>query len=114
MAIAAAAVNQFQTVTQVVGINTTEVYQAPIGFVGIVLLAQCTNSGTETETFNLGFRRENQPDIELIKAIPIPPDESASLLNGKLVLETGDKLVTFGSTTTDLKFVLSVLETTNI
>ena len=81
MAIAAAAVNQFQTVTQIVGINTTEVYEAPIGFVGIVLLAQCTNTGTETETFNLGFRRENENDIELIKAIPIPPDESASLLN---------------------------------
>lgn len=114
MAIAAAAVNQFQTVTQLVGINTTEVYEAPIGFVGIVLLAQTTNIGTETQTFSLGFRRQDQDDIELIKSIPIPADESASLLNGKLVLETGDKLVTVGSTTTDLKFVLSVLETTNI
>jgi hypothetical protein len=114
MAIAAAAVNQFKTVTQIVGINTTEVYEAPIGFVGIVLLAQTTNISTETETFTLGFRREGQDDVDLIKSIPIPADETAALLSGKLVLETGDKLVTVGSTTPGLKFLLSVLETTNI
>jgi len=113
MAIAAAAVNQFKTVTQVVATTNTEVYEAPVGFVGVVLLAQCTNMSSDTQTLTLTFRR-GASDTEMLKDFPIPGNETAQLLTGKLVLETGDKLVTIGSTATDLKFITSILETTNI
>lgn len=113
MAIAAAAVNQFQTVTQVVDTSLSEVYEAPVGFVGVVLLAQCTNLSSETQTITFVFRRGGT-DTELLKDFPIPGNETAQLITGKLVLETGDKLVTLGSSATDLKFVTSILETTNI
>ena len=38
MAVAAAAVNNFRTVTKVVGFTTDVVYEAPVGFVGVILL----------------------------------------------------------------------------
>lgn len=43
MAIANAAVNNFRTVTKVVGLSTEVVYEAPVGFVGVTLLAQVAN-----------------------------------------------------------------------
>ncbi len=113
MAVAAAAVNQFQTITHVVGINTVGIYTAPTGYTGVVLLAQCTNLSSDTQTITFVFRRGGT-DTELLKDFPIPGNETAQLITGKLVLETGDKLVTLGSSATDLKFVTSILETTNI
>ena len=50
MAVAAAAVNQFQTITHVVGINTVGIYTAPTGYTGVVLLAQVTNTDSVTKT----------------------------------------------------------------
>ena len=38
MAVAAAAVNTFRTVTKVVGLTTDTIYEAPVGFVGVFLL----------------------------------------------------------------------------
>ena len=50
MAVAAAAVNQFQTITHVVGINTVGIYTAPTGYTGVVLLAQVTITDSVTKT----------------------------------------------------------------
>ena len=53
MAVAAAAVNVFQTITSTVGTSTVGVYTAPIAYTGVVLLAQVTNTGSSTETISL-------------------------------------------------------------
>ena len=37
MALAAAAVNNFKTVTKVVQTTTDVIYEAPVGFVGVIL-----------------------------------------------------------------------------
>ena len=50
MAAASAAVNTFQTVTQTVSTAEAVVYTAPVGYTGVVLLAQCTNMGSTTLT----------------------------------------------------------------
>jgi hypothetical protein len=113
MAVASAAVNSFQTVVQVVQTSAVEVYNAPIGYTGVVLLAQCTNIGSTTHTMTLNFKRDGV-ETPLIKDIPIPANDTVSLLAGKLVLETGDILVTQGSSGTDLRFLTSVLETSNL
>ena len=39
------------------------------------------------------------------------PNDALNLLNGRLVLETGDELVLSGDTTGDVKVVVSILET---
>jgi hypothetical protein len=49
----------------------------------------------------------------MLKEFPIAGSDTANLLSGKLVLESGDKLVLSGSDNTNLKFIASILETLN-
>ena len=113
MAVAAAAVNGFQTITSVVGTSTVGIYTAPVGYTGVVLLSQVTNIGSSTQTISFGHRR-NGLDTEIVKDLAIPANDTANLLPGKLVVETGDILTIVGSTATDLKYISSVLETSNL
>ena len=108
----ALALNVFQTVTSVVSVTPEEVYTAPVGYTGVVLLAQVANIGTTSEDVTLVHRRSST-DTEMLKAYPISASDTANLLSGKLVLESGDKLVLSGSNGTNLKFVASILETLN-
>ncbi len=115
MAIAGAAVNSFKTYTTVVSNTETEVYRSPIGFSAVVLLTQCTNIGSDTQFVNFYYNRF-EPGIgtittELVKNYPIPTNDSSSLINGKLVLQPDDYITISGTTSTDLKFLLSVVET---
>ena len=117
MAVAAAAVNNFRTVTKVVGITTEEIYRAPVGFVGVFLLAQCSNIGTDTQSISFYHNRNvagvGTVTTEILKDFSIPGNDTANLLPGKLVLETDDFITISGSTATDLKFLTSILETSN-
>lgn len=108
----ALALNVFQTVTAVVSTSPTIVYTAPVGYTGVVLLAQVANIGATSSDVTLVHRR-NSTDTEMLKQYPIAGNDTANLLSGKLVLESGDKLVLSGSNGTDLKFVGSILETLN-
>ena len=108
----ALALNVFQTVTAVVSLTESEVYAAPTGYTGVVLLAQIANIGSTTETITLVLRRPAS-DTELLKDFPISGNDTANLLTGKLVLESGDKLVLSGSDASNLKFVTSILESLN-
>jgi hypothetical protein len=108
----ALALNVFQTVTAVVSLTETEVYSAPTGYTGVVLLAQVANIGSTSEDITLVHRRSTT-DTELLKDFPISGNDTANLLTGKLVLESGDKLVLSGSNASNLKFVTSILESLN-
>jgi hypothetical protein len=108
----ALALNVFQTVTAVVDTSPTEVYTAPVGYTGVVLLAQVANIGATSEDVTLIHRR-SATDTEMLKEFPISASDTANLLAGKLVLESGDKLVLSGSDATNLKFIASILETLN-
>jgi hypothetical protein len=108
----ALALNVFQTVTSVVSTSPTEVYSAPVGYTGVVLLAQVANIGGNSADVTLVHRRSST-DTEMLKQYPISSSDTANLLSGKLVLESGDKLVLSGSDGTNLKFVASILETLN-
>ena len=50
---------------------------------------------------------------EILKDFAIPGNDTANLLPGKLVLESGDVLVLSGNNGTNLKFIGSILETLN-
>tara|TARA_R110000772_G_scaffold169355_1_gene281239 strand:+ start:117 stop:446 length:330 start_codon:yes stop_codon:yes gene_type:complete len=108
----ALALNVFQTVTSVVSVTPTVVYTAPVGYTGVVLLAQVANIGATSADITLIHRRSST-DTEMLKQYPISGNDTANLLAGKLVLESGDRLVLSGSNGTDLKFVGSILETLN-
>lgn len=104
--------NVFQTVTAVISISPTEVYTAPVGYTGVVLLAQVANIGATSQDVTMLHRRSST-DTEMLKQYPISGNDTINLLSGKLVLESGDKLVISGSNATNLKFVASILETLN-
>ena len=113
MAVANAPVNLFKTITTEVGITTVGIYTAPIAYTGVILLAQVTNTATETQTVGFGYRR-NGVDTPIVDGLPIPSNDTANLLAGKLVIETGDTLTMVGSTSTGLKYISSILETSNL
>ncbi len=116
MAIANAAVNNFRTVTKVVGVTTEQIYEAPVGFVGVVLLAQCANIGSTAESISLYHNRITgigTVTTELLKDFELPPNDTVNLLAGKLVIETGDTISISGSNDSNLKFLTSILETFN-
>lgn len=103
--------NVFKTVTNVVATTNTEIYTAPVGYSGVVILAQCANiSSTDTHTVTFIHRRSST-DTEIVKDFPVPPNDSVSFLDGRLGLESGDVLVISGGSATDLKFTGSILET---
>jgi hypothetical protein len=112
----ALALNVFQTITTVVSTSPTEIYTAPVGYTGVVLLAQVANIGSNSQDITFSHQRSVvgvAVTTEMLKNYPIPANDTANMLSGKLVLESGDKLVLSGSNGTDLKFIASVLETLN-
>ena len=104
--------NLYQTVTQVVGLNTVGIYTAPVGYSGIILLAQAANIGSDTQTVSFSHKR-SFVTTEIVKDLPIPANDSANLLFGKLILETGDALQIRADNGTNVKFIASILETLN-
>lgn len=112
----ALALNVFKTITSVVGINTVGIYTAPIGYTGVVLLSQCTNIGNTSEDVSFNHKRSIAGiavTTEILKNYPIAGNDTANLLAGKLVLESGDVLEIRGTNSSNLKFIASILETLN-
>jgi len=117
MAIAAAAVNNFRTVSKVVTTTVDEVYRAPIGYVGVFLMAQCVNISADTQQVSFYHNRVvsgiGTITTEIVKDFDIPTKDTANLLSGKLVLETDDFVTINANTNSTLKFLCSVIETSN-
>lgn len=106
--------NVFKTVTKIATTNSVGIYTAPIGYTGVVLLAQATNIGNNTQTVSLSHQRTTvgvAVTTEILKNFPISSSDTANLLSGKLVLESGDSLVFSATSGTDVKFIGSILET---
>ena len=104
--------NVFQTVTHVATTGVVGIYTAPVGYTGVVLLAQAANVGSQTRTISFSHKRSSTT-TEIVKTLPIEASDTANLLPGKLVLETGDSLEVSASAGNDIKFIGSILETLN-
>ena len=50
--------NVFQTVTEVVGTSPVGIYTAPVGYTGVVLLAQCANIGSNSYRIIFSSKRK--------------------------------------------------------
>ena len=109
----ALALNVFQTIPYVAPTGgAVGIYTAPVGYTGVVLLAQAANVGSDTRTVSLSFKR-GSVTTEIVKGLPIEASDTANLLPGKLVLETGDIMMLEANNGSDVKFLGSVLETLN-
>ena len=53
----ALALNVFKTITKVATTNAVGIYTAPVGYTGVVLLAQAANIGSETQTVSFSHQR---------------------------------------------------------
>ena len=107
---AALPLNNFKTITAVVSTTAQTPYTCPLGFKAVFLMGQVTNIGGQNRTVTFIHRR-GSVDTEIVYDFTIPPKDTLNLLTGKLVLETNDSIRISGSSSTDLKFIASILET---
>ena len=101
----------FKTVTSVVPTSNVGIYTAPVGYAGVVIMAQCANISADTTHTVTFTHRRSGTDTEIVKDFPVPPRDSVSFIDGRLGLESGDVLVISGGSASDLKFTGSILET---
>jgi hypothetical protein len=120
--------NTFKTKTaSLTNSSSATVYTAPIGVTSIVLMAQVANISTQTQYVSFEHFRKlpiladaqgngAQPGLvatELIKDFAIPPNDSASMTTGKMIIETLDSIRCYSLTSGTCKLTLSILETAN-
>ena len=120
--------NTFKTKTSVIGTDTTAtIYTAPVGVTSIVLMAQIANTGTSTVDVSFlhhrnipilpdaqGFGAQaGNTDSYLVRDFGIPASDAASVLTGKLIIESLDSIRCFASQSSQCTIVLSILETAN-
>ena len=110
----ALALNVYKTVTQVIPTSTVGIYTAPVGYTGVVLLAQIANIGSETYTVTVSHERSvsgTAVTTEIVKNFAVPANDSVSIISGKLILESNDIIKVSGNNGSNLKFIGSILET---
>lgn len=123
--------NTFKTKTfKLSNISTQTVYTAPVGVTSIILMAQVSNLTTQTQTVNFVHYRRlpiladaqgngAQPSdganigSYLVKDFAVPPNDAASMLSGKLIIETLDSVRASATNSGTCQLVLSILETAN-
>lgn len=121
--------NTFKTKTAILTTNTTAtVYTAPVGVTAIILMANAANvdnTNTHLVTFshhrNLPVLADSQGNggqagnvtTEQVLGFPIPVNNAASLLSGKMIIESLDSIIAYADQEGVMKLTLSVLETAN-
>tara|TARA_R110000868_G_scaffold185922_4_gene428031 strand:+ start:3882 stop:4235 length:354 start_codon:yes stop_codon:yes gene_type:complete len=113
---AVVALNKFRTIRVAITTTNTGIYTCPSGVASIIILSQVTNISTGTSSFNVTASHsrstETQSDYLFANAVPIPPNDSVSLIpTGRLALETNDVFKIKASSNGVLNLVLSILET---
>lgn len=103
--------NTFKTVTANITTVPTVLYTTPSEIATIVLMAQVTNVGNSIANVTFIHKSNANVNTELVKEFDIPVSDAASVLTGKLVLETGSSAVAFAGANSLLKITLSILET---
>jgi hypothetical protein len=86
----ATALNVFKTITSNLTTQSNVIYTAPALKTSIVLSLQVTNVSSNTVNVTLLHSTVTNQQVELAKDFEIPTKDSASVLTGKLVLETAN------------------------
>ena len=104
--------NVFKTVNYIAPTSPVGIYTAPIGYSGVVLMAQAANIDSVSHDVTFSHKRSSTT-TELVKETPIPANDALSMVTGRLVLESGDSLVLSASDASNVKVTVSILETLN-
>lgn len=108
----ALAINVFKTVTANVTTISSDVYTAPTGYTAVVLLAHVSNVGNSVVNITSNHVRGNV-ETNILTEAPLPSNDAMTLLSGKMILQTGDKMNIRASANAAAQIMLSVLETAN-
>jgi len=108
---AAIPLNQFKTIRHEITTSNVGIYTAPTGVASIILYAQVSNVGAGSTTYTVtASHSRSGSDFEIVKDGYVPSNDSLVLLDGKLVLETGDVFKVQGNENGVMKLVVSILE----
>lgn len=104
--------NTFKTKTATLNTTPASIYTCPVGYTGIVLLAQIANisEGIASATFKHVHLTTKTP---LIQLAPVPPNDALVVLSGRLVLEEGDSVEVSSDVPGALQIVMSLVESAN-
>ena len=108
------AINVFKNVTHNLTLIPQVIYTAPPGFSSIVLMAQVTNV-TPAPGFVTMSILTGSVETFLAYEYAIPGNDSAGMLTGKLVLESGQRIQVSSNddSSGELQLVMSILESQN-
>lgn len=116
----ALALNVYKTKVGIASTTLSEVYKAPVGYTGVILLSNIANVGNVPQTITFVHNRTTNiagtistTTTRFIEDFPIEPNDAATLLKGKLFLEPGDSVKLSASSNTDIEYAFSILETLN-
>jgi hypothetical protein len=112
----ATALNVFKTITADLTTSDQIIYTSPSAKTAIFLSIQATNVGNNLVTFSFYHASTANVKHALAKNFKIPMGDSASVIgggSGKLVLETGQKVIATASENNSVQLVMSVLESAN-
>jgi hypothetical protein len=104
--------NVFKTVNYIAPLSPVGIYTAPTGYTGVILMAQAANIDSTAHDITFSHKR-GSTSTELAKSMPIPGNDSLSLISGRLVLESGDSIELSASDASNVKVTVSILETLN-
>jgi hypothetical protein len=106
------AINVFKNVTANLTTSGATVYTTPLGYSGIVLMAQLSNITGGTVDASL-FVNKSGNLTSLVTDFAIPSNDAAGVLSGKLVLEAGQAVFASASANASVQLTMSILESQN-
>lgn len=93
--------------------NVDLLYTTPQDITTIVLMAQVANVSNTASNVSFYYKSNTGPTTELVKGFVVYPNDAASVLTGKLVLEQYQSIYAQAGDNDKLKITLSLLETSN-
>ena len=104
--------NTFRTKAFELTTASQTIYTTPAGLTTIVLGAQASNISNTAATITFTLRKNNV-DYVMLNAFEIPPNDSAEVTTGKLVIEEGSSVKAVVIANSSINLILSILETSN-
>ena len=106
------AINIFKNVTANLTTSGDALYTSPLGYTGIILLAQISNLTANTISASV-FVQKDGSLTSLATGFQIPANDAVGIIGGKLVLEVGQTLFVSASANSAAQITLSILESQN-
>ncbi len=111
--------NNFKLKTDTaVGTTLTTVYTVPSSTTTICIgctlanIHATANIEADVQVVTAASSGENGDDVYIIKGVPVPNKSSLEIIEGKIVLQTGDAIKCRSNTASSIDIALSVLEQT--